>query len=237
MLEHILFIAMLAVFPIWDHFEWRHLKTTTDPRDKMRYYWRILAVEWIVVGLLLLIRGPRQLFFLGDAGRLPWELSRIDALDLALGAVIGIVAGAVVVRLSPSVRARLVKPLARVMLLLPRTRNERLLFVAVCLTAGICEELLYRGFLIQYLADLPISLNLPAAVLISCVLYGLAHFGQGPSAMLGASLFGGLVAVLFLATGNLLLPIVLHTLAALRVLAIPAPSGMQPAGASHPLTS
>lgn len=104
-LEHVLVVAMLVGFPVWDHFEWRHLKTTTDPRDKVRCYWRILAVEWIVVGLLLLIRGPQQLFFLGEVGTLHWELSRSTVLTMVIGTLASIVAVAVVGRVSPAVRA------------------------------------------------------------------------------------------------------------------------------------
>lgn len=235
-LEHVLVVAMLAVFPIWDHFEWRHLKTTTEPRDKVRCYWRILAVEWIVVGLLLLIRGPQQLFFLGDVGTLPWELSRSTVLTMVIGALASIVAVAVVGRVSPAVRARQAKQTAPLLPLLPRTRDERLLFVAVCLTAGICEEIIYRDFLIQYFVDLPLGLSLTTALLLSSVLFGLAHFGQGPVGMLSTGLFGGLAGVLFLATGNLLLPMVIHALVDLRALTIPVPSGTEQTSASGTLT-
>ncbi|HEU4792684.1 MAG TPA: CPBP family intramembrane glutamic endopeptidase, partial [Nitrolancea sp.] len=222
-LEHVLVVAMLVAFPVWDHFEWRHLKTTTDPWAKVHCYWRILAVEWIVVGLLLLIRGPQQLFFLGDVGTLPWELSRSTVLSMAIGALASIVVVAVVGRLSPAVRARQAKQTAPLMPLLPRTRNERLLFVAVCLTAGICEEVIYRGFLIQYLIDLPIGLSFTTALLFSSLLYGLAHLGEGPVGMVRASLFGGFLGLLFLSPGILYFSIMIHTSVNSWALKIPAP--------------
>lgn len=110
------------------------------------------------------------------------------------------------------------------------------MFVAVCLTAGICEEIIYRGFLIQYFVDLPLGLSLTTALLLSSVLFGLAHFGQGPVGMFSTGLFGGLAGVQFLATGNLFLPMVIHALVDLRALTIPVPSGTEQTSASGTLT-
>jgi membrane protease YdiL (CAAX protease family) len=73
--------------------------------------------------------------------------------------------------------------------ILPQAPPELLAFVALAVTAGLCEEFLYRGFLMAALgrAGLPVW----GVVLLSSVLFGLAHLYQGR---------GGLVSTLVVGT-------------------------------------
>jgi membrane protease YdiL (CAAX protease family) len=72
----------------------------------------------------------------------------------------------------------------------PQSGVEMLPFCALALTAGICEEFLYRGFAIG--AFLRAGLSVWEAVLISSFLFGLAHLYQGYGGALGTMLLGGL---------------------------------------------
>jgi uncharacterized protein len=62
---------------------------------------------------------------------------------------------------------------------LPATWTERRWYAFLCITAGICEEVLFRGFLQHYLHTFPFSLNLTLALLISAVIFGLQHLYLG----------------------------------------------------------
>jgi membrane protease YdiL (CAAX protease family) len=61
--------------------------------------------------------------------------------------------------------------------ILPHSTIELLPFLALAITAGLCEEFLYRGFAMAVLS----RLGWPAwaAVLISSIFFGLAHLYQG----------------------------------------------------------
>jgi membrane protease YdiL (CAAX protease family) len=61
--------------------------------------------------------------------------------------------------------------------ILPQSAVELLPFLALAITAGICEEFLYRGFSMAVL----VRTGLPGwlVVLLSSVLFGLAHLYQG----------------------------------------------------------
>ncbi|MBN2243478.1 MAG: CPBP family intramembrane metalloprotease, partial [Acidobacteria bacterium] len=76
------------------------------------------------------------------------------------------------------------------------------------LTAGFCEEVLYRGFLMWYaMTWLPGA----AAVLVSAVLFGAAHLYLGWGVgVLRATIMGGVLGAAYLLTGTLWVPIVLH---------------------------
>lgn len=92
--------------------------------------------------------------------------------------------------------------------IMPNTIKERNWFVlGVSLSAGICEELLFRGFLIHYLQA---DLGVVAAVLISSLLFGLFHFYQGWQGVLKTALVGLFLALVYLWTGSLWIVIVLH---------------------------
>ncbi|HUH14093.1 MAG TPA: CPBP family intramembrane glutamic endopeptidase, partial [Longimicrobiales bacterium] len=94
--------------------------------------------------------------------------------------------------------------------LLPRTRAERLEFVGVALTAGITEEVVFRGFLIPVLGLATSSWA--AAVLVSSALFGFVHGYQGTSGAVRAGILGLILALPFLATGSLLPSMAAHAL-------------------------
>jgi membrane protease YdiL (CAAX protease family) len=72
----------------------------------------------------------------------------------------------------------------------PQSRAEMLPYFALALTAGVCEEFLYRGFAIAAIirAGSPVW----GAVLLSSFLFGLAHLYQGRSGTVGTMLLGAL---------------------------------------------
>jgi hypothetical protein len=99
------------------------------------------------------------------------------------------------------------KKLASVEGLLPRTPVELRLFLAVSLAAGVCEEIVYRGYLLAYLDSL---VGPAGAVLGSTLLFGLAHAYQGAAGIVRTGVVGLVLAGAYVVTGNLLAPVVLH---------------------------
>lgn len=103
--------------------------------------------------------------------------------------------------------------------LLPQTSGERLLFVASALSAGICEEFVYRAFGIRMLqhAGLPTFV----ATLLSSAAWVMIH-GQVSPALFGVYLLIGFgFSSLFLWRGKLILPLVVHTSWDLVVILVP----------------
>jgi membrane protease YdiL (CAAX protease family) len=131
-------------------------------------------------------------------------------------------------------RARLRRLAAPVAAVLPATPLERRLWVGVALAAGIGEELVFRGFLIgQALMAAP-WLGAWGVLAVSSGLFGLAHLYQGARGMVGTTLLGALLGFVYLESGLLLLPIVIHALLDLRILLIPANLVHEPALAARP---
>ncbi len=72
--------------------------------------------------------------------------------------------------------------------ILPQSRLELVPFLALAVTAGICEEFLYRGFAMAALT----RVGLPSwgVVLLSSILFGLAHLYQGRGGLLSTLVIG-----------------------------------------------
>jgi uncharacterized protein len=86
-------------------------------------------------------------------------------------------------------------------LLLPDTMREKLLAVLlVAPSAGFCEELLYRGYLLPQLSRYFSSTSW--AWVASSAAFGLAHSYQGISGVLQAGLLGALLAYPMVKTGS-----------------------------------
>src|SRR5277367_1887042 len=72
--------------------------------------------------------------------------------------------------------------------ILPQSKAELLPYMGLAITAGLCEEFLYRGFAMAALS----RAGLPAwgVVLLSSVLFGLAHLYQGRGGLLSTLVIG-----------------------------------------------
>jgi membrane protease YdiL (CAAX protease family) len=97
---------------------------------------------------------------------------------------------------------------------MPATTRELAHFVVLALSAGVSEELLFRGFLIRYLeALLGTSAAAEAtAIAAPALVFGVAPAYQGALAVAKVMVLAVAFGVLFVATSSLLVPIVLHAL-------------------------
>ena len=91
--------------------------------------------------------------------------------------------------------------LERIRRIAPQTRADWYWYVPVAITAGVCEEFLYRGYAITVLSALTGSVAI--AVVISTAAFGLAHAYQGWRGVLGTSIFGLYFALVFVVWGSL----------------------------------
>ncbi len=98
--------------------------------------------------------------------------------------------------------------------MLPRSQSEYRLFALVAIAAGICEELLFRGFLMALLAN---WFGLFGGAALSVVLFGVCHAYQGQAGIVRTGAFGAVAAALALGSGSLVPVIVAHCAADLSV--------------------
>jgi membrane protease YdiL (CAAX protease family) len=220
----LLFWFLVVVAPVWDYFATRRLKRAPSSHAKLRYYQVLCAWLWISALVACVAAGLRPVltirvapaeasWLLANTGvRLAWDF----LLVVFLGLVLSTGMRALWRRHSP---AAIPKQLNSLSYFLPSTTQERRWWIVVCLTAGFCEEVLFRGFVIHYLHSSGFALGYGSALAISAAIFGLQHLYQGTGAF--STVITGLVlGVLFMVTGSLLLPILFHAAFDLQVLLI-----------------
>jgi uncharacterized protein len=225
--EHALALFLFVGVPIWDALETRALKTSTDPRRKILSYRRIVLVLW-TAAIVAWITLRSSVFFIWPAVRLTarQKIGPSFGWGFAIAFAAGSLLQVVLVRRNAAAREKILRAFKRFAFILPVTPEERAWFGLVSVTAGICEEVLYRGFLIRYLSNGPWHIGLWIAVAIASISFGLAHGYQGLSGIIGTALIGAVMAVIFLASGSLWLPMALHAIIDLRILLLLRPGDL-----------
>jgi membrane protease YdiL (CAAX protease family) len=97
---------------------------------------------------------------------------------------------------------------------LPTKKNELPEYLLLCFSAGVFEEIVYRGYLVTYCLYLfegsayqnILAVSLPAFV------FALAHFYQGAKAVLKIFVLAIFFGYLFINSGSLLIVMILHFL-------------------------
>ena len=230
--QHLLFFFLLIVAPAWDFWDTRRLKRNPTSTRKIRYYKTLCSWLWIATVAAYVVVGVRPLFTTYPAaGEMPWLLQR-PWVFYAVEAVIALFVALMLLPVVIVIRKKLRKQprkyssadsLKSLSYFLPETWTERRWWVFVCITAGVCEESLFRGFLIHYLHVFPFALGLTLALLISAIIFGLQHLYLGPGGVVATAFSGIIFGLLFILTGSLLLPMLLHAATDLRMLVILRP--------------
>lgn len=218
-----LVVYLTVVLPVAGRARYRLLqeRSLAEPELRLEAYRSSIMRQWLMVALVLAVLAAAGIPLV-DAGLTP-SLRLLPELIPGLGVLVVLGVGlALALRRLPQARGRILRPVAA---LLPRTPTERRMFVAVALTAGIAEEIVFRGFLLAYLTEV-LTLPLGTAMILAAALFGLAHSYQGLSGVLLTGLAGYWLSGLYVLTGSLLLPVVVHALVDLRLLLVlPRPAG------------
>jgi membrane protease YdiL (CAAX protease family) len=221
MAKHLIAIFLIVAVPIWDHFETKRLKTSSDPRVKIQAYQK--TVGWLSAGSVVacIVMGLHTVLTIHrDSGEASWLPGSGFVIGFMGAALVALFLPIFLLMRSETTRARIEKSLEKLNFILPKTAEERRWFVLVAITAGVCEEILYRGFLIHYFRELPVSIGLIGALILSSCVFGFAHLYQGVVGIVQTTVLGAIFGLIFIVTGSLLLSIVLHALIDLRILLI-----------------
>ena len=211
LLDHLLFLVLAVVHPVLGYFSFRRLlrRIAAGERiDRAHLYNMTMIGHWTLfaVALALWAGASRDWQTLG----LGLDLDARFLAGIAL-TVVGIVFLLRQVRdidTADQADIRTVhRALGKLEVIIPRNGNELGRFYALSTTAGIVEELLWRGYIIWYLAWFVPTW---AAALLSAVLFGIAHAYQGPANLPRITLVGLAFAGLYLLTGSVWLPMILH---------------------------
>jgi len=208
------YLLVIAIWLLLDHFVlWprfgRHVHANPG-RARWRLWSGWMAVLWTLTGAGIALWWFEDRPWADLRFGLPygWRFALAIVVVTALAAM---QAGSIrkIARLPEDRRVRFGSRQDELAPMLPHTRREFGGFVALSLTAGFCEEFIFRGYLIWAFQA---SLGLWGAATFSSVVFGLAHVYQGARGVLASGVVGALLAALVLLTRSLWPAIVAHAL-------------------------
>lgn len=211
--DHLLVALIAVAYPLYFTLDWfrqlKHGLQTGGARSRVRFYRQTMIELWLLTAAVLgwWLWSGRTVSTAGLGVPAGWAFWIGMTVVLALATFLG--RQVTTVRASAEARAEVRKQFQGVpALMVPRNQRERRLWVGLSLTASICEEVIYRGYLMWYvMAWLPPAV----AVLVSAVVFGVAHIYLGWGiGVLRATIMGLVFGAAYLLTGTLWVPIVLH---------------------------
>jgi membrane protease YdiL (CAAX protease family) len=156
--------------------------------NRTTLYERTMVFQWVMLGVVLVgvwWHGSSLLTVLGER----WRSVRHFLRDVGIALLL------LMVTIAISAFGHGGGDASAANFLLPQGRSEIWLWVALSITAGICEEAIYRGYLQrQFIA---VTKNVPAGIVLSAAAFGAGHLYQGVPQALRIALLGlmcGIVA-------------------------------------------
>ena len=208
----LLYLALIAIGLLVDHFVlWPTFlrQSQVDPGRARSFLWS----SWMILLWALVAACIALWLFEGRA----WEPLKLEPprgwrlwVAITLVSTLMITYARTVIRIARSERPRRVK-MGRpgVERLVPHNRSELRSWIAVSVSAGFCEEFIFRGYLIW--AFQPVF-GLWGAAAFSVILFGAAHAYQGAMGVFATGAVGAVLTLVVLALGSVLPAMALHAI-------------------------
>jgi len=205
-------LLIVVLLPVRAWFGMRTLKaapTEALPALRRRLWRRAILSQWALVALVLAVwlGARRSQAALGLSFRPTVGLAGVL---VGLATIVSIVVrqrGAV--EHDEDIRSRIRARLAPVERLMPRSRAELPLFSALAITAGCCEELLFRGYLLWVAGQV---MPFPLAAAAQALVFGLCHAYQGGRGIVLTTFAGAFLTGVVLVAGSLPPAMLIHAL-------------------------
>jgi membrane protease YdiL (CAAX protease family) len=188
-------LGLLAILAIWAYLgrlNAIHMRTETAPNHLM-FYGRTLIFEWFVFGYIafgIRARGVSLRELIGPR----WTNSRVFFRDVGIAAAFEgasfIILGAVSVLIHANTGSQSVR------FMMPVGVFEMILWVFLSVTAGICEETIFRGYLQRQFIGW--TGNAVIGVALSGAIFGACHIYQGGKHAIIIAIYGCMFGTLAL---------------------------------------
>ena len=208
--DNAVFVLLLALPLVELKWSWpRYLAALASGAQNARsaFYRRMIIAQWVPTACLLAFWATRNR---------PWsQLRLVPASPLRLG--LGITCTLLPIAFLlfqrraffslPDRRERLRNALGFAEPLIPHTEPERRLFWMVSFTAGVCEEIFFRGFLTWYFSAWMSPL---AAAVLSSIIFGTGHLYLGAAQVPKTTVVGLIFAMIASLSQSLFPAMLLH---------------------------
>jgi membrane protease YdiL (CAAX protease family) len=205
-------VILSCAFPFAGYLLFGHLKKlSANNRNskKLRTYAYVILSEWAFV-IALIWLTHRHGFSISDLGE---NLGNVNLTFITIAVLLAVFAFMVYFNIRQIRQMSLEKleaELGSLKIFLPNNKPEFMVFILIAFTAGICEELLYRGWLQNLLAYGTGSAWI--GLVMGAVIFGFGHSYQGKIGIVQTGIYGLLFGGVFIFTKSLVAGQVLHVI-------------------------
>ncbi|MGE7874689.1 CPBP family intramembrane glutamic endopeptidase [Bacillus paramycoides] len=191
---------------------------------RVPFYIRTMSLLWVLTILMLITSYSINIPFEEYGLKLPSANSRVSKyfenmnISWLIGVCIGLIVPLIILKKNKVFQRYTEKQMSDVSEMLPSNYRESILWIFICITAGVTEELLFRSFMMNYLLQLFPALSTIGVLVISSIIFGLAHFYQGWKGIVGTTILGFMLGRVYVATGSIYPSMLIHMLIDLFVL-------------------
>jgi hypothetical protein len=159
-------------------------------RNQISSYVAAIVMEWLVFGFIWLglrLRKQRMRILLGEN----WGGAKYILRDIGIGVLFLIASNLVLSLIGYLLKAA---PNAAIRGILPQTPAQIAIYFLLTVTAGICEEIIFRGYLQRQFSFF--FKNAAIGIVLQGLIFGASHGYQGPKYMLIIVVYGILFGAL-----------------------------------------
>ena len=205
----LIFLFLSIVLPWRGRERMRHFMAQPQVlrRERIRLYASTILFQWVLAAIVAWRAFARGLTLpqLGlESGR-PWSIFLLTLIGATL---IAVAHWMNLRRMAGSNHPAAEKLRAMAERLFPQSKTETIFFTLLALTAGICEEFIFRGFVIAAL--FAAGLSSWTAVIVSSLMFGAAHLYQGKGGSVGTGILGVLFASVRIAYRSIFPVVIWH---------------------------
>lgn len=206
----ILFLSILVLIPILDRaYYFKVLPNLKVNKGRAKYYSQTI-IQLGLMGIISLVLCWYQIlsFPLSNLKMdLIFNVEQILGLSITLSLYVMAILSLKAIRAKPEAAMQIVTQFGETGPLMPKTLTEARLFQLVSVSAGVWEEIVFRGIVFGMLLPL---IGVVGAMILSSLLFGFQHYYLGKIHIIKTSFVGLFMAVLYYYTETLIVPISLH---------------------------
>lgn len=210
--DHILFILIGLVIPFIAIAQGKPDMSEFEftPKQKIALYYSNGFMMWLASFLII----GAWIFYKRDLVDFGFSLPILNTTVIGLTVLFVVLyfGDLMIETLNPSRKQKTKAKLAENTPFLPSNGKELAHFTFAAFTAGVCEEIIFRGFFINYLLAFSghTVVGQWSAILLPALLFSVVHIYQGHKAVLKILFVGILFGLVYYLSGSLLIVVLLH---------------------------
>jgi uncharacterized protein len=199
----ILLLSVILFFPLVDLINEKY-----KSHNKNVEYLKLSFFLWIPTLLLIYLFANNKLSIVTLAIEIKYSWQNMVVVSLLGLGITYLLLLIKSIKSSEELREEIISKFDSYTGILPVTKKEMLTFtLIVSVSAGICEELLFRAYLFPLLDG---YIGMAAAIIVSSIIFGLWHLYLGWQEVIRTSIMGAMFCGIYIMTGNIILPILVH---------------------------